>query len=73
MRNDVKAHSPFLVVPSLRNAASVETASYTSPHYGRGPGWARSLSVIDLLLHEGPRALALLHAGVRTDTEVAAS
>lgn len=52
---------------------TVETASYTSPRYGRGPGWAPALSVIDLLLHEGPSALAHLRAGARTDTKVSAS
>ncbi|MFD4479863.1 WbqC family protein [Streptomyces sp. NPDC058471] len=52
---------------------TVETASFTHPRYGHGPSWAPGLSVVDLLMHEGPQAPAFLRAGARTDTKVATS
>ncbi|MEV7775934.1 WbqC family protein [Kitasatospora sp. NPDC086791] len=45
----------------------VEIASYTHPRYGADQrGWAPNLSVLDLLMHEGPRARGVLAAGART-------
>ncbi|MQS38309.1 WbqC family protein [Streptomyces katsurahamanus] len=44
----------------------VEVATYTHPPYGPGGRRPAGLSVLDLLLHEGPRARAVLEAGART-------
>ncbi|MCQ6556863.1 WbqC family protein [Streptomyces sp. C10-9-1] len=53
-------------------AITVEVASYSHPPYGSAPGWRPGLSSLDLLLHEGPNALAVLRAGARTETKVSA-
>ncbi|MFE2727134.1 WbqC family protein [Kitasatospora sp. NPDC059327] len=45
----------------------VQVATYTHPPYGADlRGWAPNLSVLDLLMHEGPRARGVLAAGART-------
>ncbi|AJT62433.1 hypothetical protein T261_0744 [Streptomyces lydicus] len=48
---------------------AVEIATYSHPRYGSAPGWAPGLSALDLLLHEGPNAKAILRAGARTETK----
>ncbi|MFQ6197711.1 WbqC family protein [Streptomyces sp. NPDC000405] len=46
----------------------LEVTSYTPSPYGAAShGWAPGLSVLDLLLHEGPAALDVLRAGARTE------
>ncbi|MDT0307648.1 WbqC family protein [Streptomyces sp. DSM 44917] len=51
----------------------VQISTYTHPAYGAGHrGWAPGLSVLDLLLMEGPAAAEVLRAGARTETRVAA-
>ncbi|MGI5337686.1 WbqC family protein [Streptomyces sp. CA-181903] len=46
----------------------LEIASYTpSPYGAASQEWTPALSVLDLLLHEGPAALDVLRAGARTE------
>ncbi|MEU2874037.1 WbqC family protein [Streptomyces olivoreticuli] len=60
----------YLDVELLRaHDIGLEVASYTHVPYGSAArqGWAAGLSVLDLVLHEGPAALDVLRAGARTE------
>ncbi|MFI2736647.1 WbqC family protein [Streptomyces sp. NPDC018711] len=49
-----------------RAGIRIEVATYDHVPYGRTRNRAARLSVLDLLMHEGPRARAVLEAGART-------
>ncbi|QDY75344.1 WbqC family protein [Streptomyces qinzhouensis] len=49
-----------------RAGIRVEVATYTHPPYGPGGRRPAGLSVLDLLMHEGPRARAVLESAART-------
>jgi hypothetical protein len=50
-----------------RHGITVEVASYAHPRYGTpSPHWEAGLSALDLLLHEGPDARAVLERGAQT-------
>ncbi|MCC2275461.1 WbqC family protein [Streptomyces sp. ET3-23] len=55
-----------------RRGITVEIATYAHAPYGSSRGWRPGLSAVDLLLHEGPGALAVLRAGARTETKACA-
>lgn len=62
LRVGTGAASEYLDAPLLARAGiEAEVATYSSPPYDQGPGpFTPGLSALDLLLHQGPQARAIL-------------